>query len=346
MLRRRKVIAAVVVLVLLFIIAGLNTSVASIDQKIGSSPVRIIVSIEMLKMIISPILSGVGEVHSIISGEVEPHSFTLTPEIIENVSKADLIVITGHIEWEEELIKGVAETKGVGADQISINLLKLNEIRILDLNGERNLHGFWLLPDNALIIAREVKEKISKIRPDLSQKVTENYEEFERRVISLKNFLNGLSDKYGGVRGKSIVIGFYTEQYVAETIGLRVSSVLISEEGNVRPEMIRSIYEGLKSGEYACVIISDAALLIENVKRALEEIYEKTSCPVAYILTVSPNSLESYDAVMYYNAGQIYSALLARRSLGLGSSDIYPFIIASLLAVVAFETVLLFRRRD
>lgn len=342
MLRGREVIAAIIALILLFT-AGLDASVASIEQRISNGPVRVAVSIEMLKTIISPILSGVGEVYSIISGEVEPHSFTLTPEVIENASKADLIVITGHTEWEEDLIRRIAEAKGVSADQISINLLELSEIRILDLNGERNLHGFWLLPENALIIAREVKERISKIRPDLSQKAAENYEEFEERVVSLKNFLNALSSKYN-MRGRSVAIGFYAEQYVAEAAGLRVSSVLIGEGETLRPETMRNIYEGLKSGEYTCIIVSDVALLMENVGRALEEISEKTGCSVAYVLTVSSNGLESYDAVMYYNAGQIYGALLAGHRPTSSSPDIYPFIIASLLVVIAFETVLLLRR--
>ncbi|MEM2273471.1 MAG: zinc ABC transporter substrate-binding protein [Candidatus Bathyarchaeia archaeon] len=339
MLHRETVIIAMIIMILAFM-TEIDASIAFTEQ--NNRPMRIIVSIEILKTIISPILSGVGEVYSIVSEDAEPHSFTLTPNAISYVSESDLIVVTGHMEWEEKLIEETAKVKGVSASSISINLLKLNGIRILDLDGEKNLHGFWLLPDNALLIAREVKERILKIRPDLSQRIIENYEKFEREVLSLKDFLSGLSNRYNA-RDRSVAIGFYAEQYVAEAVGLKVSSALIGEGEVLHPETLRGIYE--RPREYACIIVSDVAILMENVKRALEEISEKTGCPIAYVLAVSSFGLDKYSSVMYYNAGQIYSALLAVRSPASSRSDTYFFIITALLIVIAFETIFIVRRR-
>lgn len=334
----RKVIFAIILL----FFAEFSMPIVSSSPDDGM--VRVSVSIDILKSIVSPIISGVGEVHSIISGDVEPHSFTLTPEAINIARESDLIIITGHMKWEEDLINQVAEEKGVSADSISINILNLNGIRILDLNGERNVHGFWLLPDNALIIARGIREKLSTLKPELSKKISDNYERFERKIFNLKFFLRNLSDKYGS-HNRSVVIGFYAEHYIAEAIGLKVGSLLIGEEESIRPESLRRIYEGFKSGEYSCIIVSDTALLIGDFQNALKRVSEETGCSIAYVLTISSNGIEEYDAIMYYNAGQVYSALLSRHGASSNGFNIYILVIILLLLTIIFETALLFRVR-
>lgn len=340
-----KATLTIMVTVTPLLLAGFNmptifSHVSGINDKI----IRITVSIDILKSIVSPIISEFGEVHSIVSGEVDPHSFTLTPEAVNIARGSDLLIITGHMEWEEDLVNQIAEEKGVGADSISINILNLNGIRILNINGDRNIHGFWLLPDNALIIAEKVKEKLSALKLELAEKLSENYERFRREVSNLKIFLRNLSDKYGS-HNRSVVIGFYAEQYIAEAMGLRVDSVLIGEEGTVLPESLKNVYEGCKSGKYACLIVSDTALLMEGVRSALEKISEETGCLTAYVLVTSANGLENYDAIMYYNAGQVYSALLAKHKAISNGINIYLFLITALLLVIIFETILLVRRR-
>ncbi|MBS7640036.1 MAG: zinc ABC transporter substrate-binding protein [Candidatus Bathyarchaeia archaeon] len=338
---RKGVIFTTIAITLLFIY-GLNISISPIER--ADETIKVAISIDILRTIISPVINGVGEIYSIVSERVEPHGFVLTPSIVSNVSKSDLIIVTGHMEWEKKLIEEIAEIKGIEADLTFIDLSKLSGLRILELNGEKNLHGFWLLPDNALLIAKEVKERISRIRPDISQKIEENYEEFKRRVLTLKNFLNRILDKYD-IYGRDVIIGFYAEQYVAEAIGLRVASALIGEGESIRPETLRNIYEGLKSGKYACIIVSDVAVLVENTKEAIKEISRESSCPVAFVLTVSSGGLQEYDMVMYYNAGQICCALLTQPRQLLSSSDMYLPIIIALLTIIALETIFLVRRR-
>lgn len=338
----RKGVAFMTITIVLLFTHGLNISVSSIEQT--DETIKVAISIDILRTIISPIINGVGEVYSIVSEGIEPHSFVLTPSIVSNVSKSDLIVVTGHMEWEKKLIEEIAEIKGSETNLTFINLSELNDLKILELNGEKNLHGFWLLPDNALLIAREVKEKISRIRPDISQRIEENYGEFKRRVLTLKNFLNYILDKYD-IRERDAIIGFYAEQYVAEAIGLRVVSALIGEGETIRPETLRNIYEGLKSGRYACIIVSDVAVLVENTKEAIKEISRESGRPVAFVLTVSSGGLQEYDMVMYYNAGQICCALLAQPRPLPSSSDICLPIIIALLIIIALETILLARRR-
>ncbi|MEM2913704.1 MAG: zinc ABC transporter substrate-binding protein [Candidatus Bathyarchaeia archaeon] len=307
--------------------------------------VRVIVTVEILKSIISPIVNGVGEVHSIISGEVDPHNFMLTPSIIKEAERADIIVITGHMMWEKDLVEKVAEERELPEESISLNLLDLNGIKILDLNGERNVHGFWLLPDNALTIAEAVKNRILEIKPEFSQKILENYLLFEKDVHAFKSFLSGLSERHNLIN-KSVVIGFYAEHYVAEAMGLKVEAALIGEGEYVRPESLRSIYEGFRTERFSCIIVSENALLMENVQSAIREISGETGCPIAYVIAVSSDGLEKYDAIMYYNAGQVYNALLSRKGSSASGFNIYLLAALTFLFIIVFETILLVKERS
>jgi len=327
------------IIIAVSLLLGLTLSMRSVQQKYG---IRVVVTLDILQTIVSPILGDVGEVYSIISGDVEPHGFTLTPDIIREALNSDLIVITGHMNWEMELIERVSEKKGVQPSLISLNLLNLSGIRILEVEGGKNIHGFWLLPDNAITIARALRDKLSTLKPEYSEKFSENYMLFEEEVLKLKTVLARLSEKYGCL-GRNVVVGFYAEQYIAEALGLKVDVALIGEEETMRPDTLKRIYSGLKSGDYACIIVSDTALLMSGVQTALREVSEETGCSIAYVFTVSSNGLNRYDNVMYYNAGQVYSALLSNRKSSSNGFNVYLLATVLALFIIAFETVLLVR---
>lgn len=330
----RKEIPIVAIAVAL---AGLNPSLCLAQRDVK---VRVAVTLDILKSIVSPILGDTGEVYSVVLGEVDPHSFTLTPSIIREVLNSDLIVITGHMDWEKKLIEIVSEERGIQPSLISINLLELSGIRILEIEGEKNIHGFWLLPDNAIVIAEALKDKLSNIKPEYSEEFTENYILFEKRILKLKDALTKLSERYGQLN-KKVVVGFYSEQYIAEAMGLQVGIVLKGEEEAIKPETLTKVYNGFKSGEYACILISDVALTMSGVQNALRELSEETDCPIAYVLTVSSDGLDQYDSIMYYNAGQVYNALLSNRGPSSSGFNIYFLTAVLALLVVAVETAIL-----
>jgi len=327
--------AAIIIAVSLLL--GLILPARSAPQKYG---IKVVVTLSVLQTIVSPILGDAGEVYPIVSGSVEPHSFTLTPSIIREALNSDLIVITGHMDWEMELIERVSEEKGVQPSLISLNLLNLNGIKILEVEGVTNIHGFWLLPDNAMIIARALRDKLSTLKPEYSEKFSQNYLLFEKEVLKLKTVLVELSEKYSCF-GKRVVVGFYAEQYVAEALGLKVDVALIGEGETIRPDSLTKIYNGLKSGDYVCIVVSDTALLMSGVQTALREISEETGCSIAYVFTVSSNGLDRYDNLMYYNAGQIYSALLSNRKPSLNGFNVYLLTTVLALLIIVFETILL-----
>lgn len=320
----------------------MGLSISTIAQK--ENKIRVAVTIGILKPIVYSIMGSLGEVYSIVPEEAEPHGFTLTPSVVTDALNSDLIIVTGHMEWEEELVKQVAERKGVPPGSISLNLLNLTGIKILEFEGERNIHGFWLLPDNAVIIAEALTNRLSELRPEYSGEFSSKFRIFEEQVSSLKSFLNRLSEKYGS-SGRKVVICFYAEQYVAESIGLETGAVLVGEEEAIRPESLSRVYNGLRSGEYACIVASDTALWMSGVQNTLQQISGETGCSIAYVSVVATNGLEKYDEVMYYNAGQVYSALLSEHRSASSGFDVYLIAILVALLIIIVETVLLVKVR-
>jgi 8-oxo-dGTP pyrophosphatase MutT (NUDIX family) len=82
---------------------------------------------------------------------------------------------------------------------------------------------------------------------------------------------------------------------------------------------------------------------MSGVQTALREVSEETGCSIAYVFTVSSNGLNRYDNVMYYNAGQVYSALLSNRKSSSNGLNVYLLAAVLALFIIAFETVLLVR---
>lgn len=333
----RKMISAIMVSAVL-----MGLSIPTIAQR--EERVRVAVTIDILKPIVYSIMGNIGEVYSIVPEEAEPHGFTLTPSVIRDALNSDLIVITGHMEWEEELVKQVAEEKDVQPGSISLNLLNLTGIKILEFEGERNIHGFWLLPDNAVIIAEALGDRLSELMPEYSEEFSSSFTLFEEQVSSLSRFLNGLSEKYGS-SGKKVVICFYAEQYVVEAMGLKTGAVLVGEEETIRPESLSRVYNGLRSEEYACIVASDTALWMAGVQSTLQQVSGETGCSIAYVSVVSTEGLEQYDEVMYYNAGQVYSALLSEHRPTSSGFDVYLLTTLIALLIIVFETVLLVKGR-
>ncbi|MEM3658890.1 MAG: metal ABC transporter substrate-binding protein [Thermoproteota archaeon] len=306
---------------------------------------KIVVTIDILRPIVSSITGSRGEVYSIVPGDAEPHGLTLTPEVVRNASDADLIVITGHMEWEKDLVKRVAEERGVETGSITLNLLDLVERNgiVLKLEGGRNIHGFWLLPDNAVLIARALRDRLSSLRPEYSEEYLSNCMFFEEKVSYLKSFLESLSEKHG-TSGRKVVIGFYAEQYVVEAMGLKAGAILVGEGEAISPGSLSRVYDGLKSGEYACIVVSDTALLMSGVQNALREVSRDTGCRIAYVSVVSAGGVKDYDSIMYYNAGQVYGALLSEKESVSSGINIYLLTTLAALLVIVLETIILVRR--
>ncbi|TFF84761.1 hypothetical protein EU524_00275, partial [Candidatus Thorarchaeota archaeon] len=98
-MRRNRSILFVLVLILPVVLSGLT---ATIQADISPS-FSIAVSVAPLSGMVRAVGGPYVETSILLEEGVEPHAFTVTPGIIATAEAADLLVFTGHFEWEEDL---------------------------------------------------------------------------------------------------------------------------------------------------------------------------------------------------------------------------------------------------
>src|SRR5213594_2351821 len=135
-------------------------------------------------------------VDSIAKGYQDPHFVEAKPSFILKLQKANLLILVGRdleIGWLPPLIQQSRNSKvQVGADgyldaSLQARILEIPQGQITRAEGDVHPLGnphYWLDPENAKIIGREIFDRLARFRPD-------DRPYFESR---LNDFLNRLND--------------------------------------------------------------------------------------------------------------------------------------------------------
>ncbi|MBS7645559.1 MAG: zinc ABC transporter substrate-binding protein [Candidatus Bathyarchaeia archaeon] len=314
--------------------------------------VKVAVSIGSLSLLVAAAGGSHVLTVELVPQGMDPHEFSITPEAVMSASQASLVVVTGHIGWEDKLLEEVAERRGRTVGEVGLSLLKdlRGSLILLELPSGRgggggvNLHGFWLHPDNAKVIVEAVASKLSLIDPENAGDYLRNSMAFSNRVELLKNMLRGVSEAHG-LSGKRIVAGSPAEQYVAAALYLETAVVLGGEEGEARPTALSEAYEGLAEGRYAMILVSDVAAMLP-IYASFEELSSETGAPIATVRILSFESFPDYFALMAYNAGRISGIRPANPRGGSANGGILWPVIASTAGVLALvEALIIWRGR-
>jgi ABC-type Zn uptake system ZnuABC Zn-binding protein ZnuA len=183
----------------------------------------IVVTVPDFKPIVEAVAGDEFEVYTLLPPGSDPHSFSLSYEDLEKLRKADLIVLANSelLDFEAKISQEFPNT----VDFEDYDAL------LLDFPGfESNLHGYWMLPENALGIARAVKDRLVEMYPNKKDQFEENYEDFVRRVEEASIEAKKIAETESGKRYVAMVPGVC---YIAETYGIKISAVLISEGAGV-----------------------------------------------------------------------------------------------------------------
>lgn len=326
------------ILIALIIIILLSSVELSFEA--NSNKITIATSLNVLKNIVKRIGGSRVEAFSIIPSNVDPHEFTLTPEIIMQASSVDLIVIDGHVEWEYELVEQVARNKGVDPGKIVINLMDYKEnMTILDIPPDmgvsgKNYHGYWILPENVLTIARIICERLSQLDPDGRQYYNENLKGLSEEISTLNRLIENLRFKS---KGRNAILGFLSEQYMAYLFNLNITVILSLEEGiSPTPRSIYRAYEALRGG--GLIIISDVSANMPVYNKIIE-LSKQTKSPIVEVKIIGDFD---YTLMMMYNIGKIEATISEINIIedasegGLNNLIIIAISIPSIIALIEF----------
>ena len=169
------------------------------------------------------------EVKALSHGYMDPHFVEPKPSLVIDLNRADLLVHVGlelEIGWLPPLVLGSRN------DKITLgmpgNLDASTQIPVLDvpatkvdrslgdIHPQGNPH-YWLAPDNAAIIAREIGERLDALDPAGKATYDGNLAKF---LAELAQRRQGWEKRAAGLRGTKIVTYHKSWSYVSKWLGL------------------------------------------------------------------------------------------------------------------------------
>ena len=274
---------------------------------------------------------------------VEPHAFTATPQIIEAAQQADLLVLTGHFTWETD-VANQTDTPFITLADYEEYGAALSVFPGREDTSQKNPHGYWLLPNNAIAIANAIRAALSEMKPDGAAYWNTRFESFVDRVESLNASIAVADEDYQLDSLRAVVV-FPAEAYIAEAFGMSVEAVL--QEGEnifISGSKLVEVQNGLRNGTIDIILGSDVGNLQAGGQFA-EQLAEDTGSKIVWWRAVFTGQAD-YVSLMSFDLGVLVESLRGEVSASTeGVATLVLVIISSLLGLVAVvEGVLLIQR--
>ncbi|USH00606.1 zinc ABC transporter substrate-binding protein [Thermococcus argininiproducens] len=279
--------------IIIFLIIMLSLSSPVIAQE---RPL-VITSIAPIAEIIREAFGESVQVEYLVPPGVDPHQYQLTPEQIEKIQKADVILTIGHLPAEEKIEE--IEKEGIlKGEVLGIEDYQKHGFHYLPERwyyNKNNPHGVWLDPYNALAIADAVKDVLSAFYPH------ESYFDIQYSLFRAKIEGMILSYQALNITGKRAIVELPSQQYAVEWMGMEVVS-------SIRPEEevpARSVDELLEIAKTIDVIIysEDSPT---SLKEAAFELSRRSGVPAVEVSTTWIG--KKYSEVLAQNSANILLA--------------------------------------
>jgi len=233
----------------------------------------------------------------------DPHSFSVSAEIVQRVRGAALIVFanTSFLSFEERLKHDLP-----GVPLVDWPEYEAYGARLLDFPGlARNPHGFWLDHVNGRAIAGAVANALVE-RGAPSEVITSNLLRFVEELEAAHATGRALADE-AGLTGDTLVAVVPGVAYVVQNVGAVVGDILLPDEGTsgVNAAKLESVARKLHAKE-ARGIVCPLSMKEAKPGQAARQLAEDTGSRVIYVRFLSAGDGEgSYLSQAYYNAAML-----------------------------------------
>jgi zinc/manganese transport system substrate-binding protein len=204
----------------------------------AEAKVHVVTSIETFADLARKIGGGRVEVKALSRGYMDPHFVEPKPSLVIDLNRADLLVYVGlelEIGWLPPLVLGsrneriqLGEPGNLdGSRQIPVLDVPTTKVdrSMGDIHPQGNPH-YWIPPENALIIAREIADRLKTIDGAGAAEYEAGYKRFSDEVQRRKG---EWEKRAAGVRGTKVVTYHKSWSYVSKWLGLQ-------EVGYVEPK--------------------------------------------------------------------------------------------------------------
>jgi zinc/manganese transport system substrate-binding protein len=195
----------------------------------AEAKVHVVTSIETFADLARQVGGDRVEVKSLSRGYMDPHFVEPKPSLVIDLNRADLLVHVGlelEIGWLPPLVLGSRNDKlqlgmpgNLDASQ-KIPVLDVPTTKVDrsmgDIHPQGNPH-YWIPPDNALIIAREIADRLTQIDSGGAATYRANLTKFEEAVGKRRV---EWEKRAASVKGTKVVTYHKSWSYVSKWLGL------------------------------------------------------------------------------------------------------------------------------
>ena len=233
----------------------------------AEAKVHVVTSIETFADLARKVGGDRVEVKSLSHGYMDPHFVEPKPSLVLDLNRADLLVHVGlelEIGWLPPLVLGARNEKiGMGMPG---NLDASQQIPVLDvpttkvdrsmgdIHPQGNPH-YWIPPDNALIIAREIAARLEQIDGAGAGTYKANLQRFEADVAKRRG---DWEKRAAGVRGEKIVTYHKSWSYVSKWLGMQEVGYVEPKPGIPAPPSHIAALIGLMRREGVKIILMES----------------------------------------------------------------------------------------
>jgi len=260
----------------------------------------IVASISPLAEIVKEAFGNSVDVVHIVPPGADPHQYQLTPDQIELIKRADIVVTAnGHLPVEQKM-KELQEEKVLTAKVLFAEDYAKYGFHFLPerwYNNKNNPHGVWLDPYNALAIARATGDALIAKYPASRETYEKEYMRFEAKVLGIVKSYRALVEK-----NATAIVELPSQQYAIEWLGIRVVSSIKPEE-EIPAKSVDELLEITKTVDF----IAYSTQSPEALKNAALELSRRTGKPLADITTIWID--KPYTEILIENSKAVMGAL-------------------------------------
>jgi len=273
--------------------------VSFIIPSVSAEKPLVVASISSLAEIVKEVFGNSVDVVYIVPSGADPHQYQLTPEQIELIKKADVVVtVNGHLPAEQKM-KQLREEGTMSAAVLFAEDYAKYGFRFLPerwYNNKNNPHGVWLDPYNALAIAKATAEALSERYPQNRELYERQYEKFETKVMAIVEAYKVLAEN------ATAIIEMPSQQYALEWLGVKAVAS-IKPEAEVPAKSVDEMLGTTKTVDF--IVYSSKSS--ESLKNAAIELSRRTGKPLADITTTWID--KPYTEILIENAKAVIEAL-------------------------------------
>jgi ABC-type Zn uptake system ZnuABC Zn-binding protein ZnuA len=214
----------------------LAVSVATMPSRplsAAAAPLKVVATTEDLATLAREVGGDRVTVEAIAKGYQDPHFVEAKPSFILKFSRADLLIVVGReleIGWLPPLINNSRNAKiQVGAPgyldpSAGVKILELPTGQLTRAMGDVHPSGnphYWLDPGNGRVIARAIRDRLTKLDPAGQATFAQRYDDFDKRLAAAERRWDAAMAPYKGTKVVTYHRSWpnFTERFGLNTIG-------------------------------------------------------------------------------------------------------------------------------